>query len=151
VKLQLSLANTFQMQLICDCCGQPYYPSKSWQDNLEAVALGTERYAICPVCTQAPPEHVFTDPGYRRRCRYQVQRLQALYEFAKSHGTRGRMRKIEILYRGSTFALAVDGLSQNVDSEADLLRQLVELGISQAHAEDAISRLKATQKLIRIQ
>src|SRR5271169_5662156 len=139
------------MQLICNCCGQPYYPTKSWQDKLEAVILGTERYAICPVCTQAAPKHVFTDPGYRRRCRYQVQRLQALYELSKPRGTGGRMRKIEILYRGSRFALAVDGLSQNVDSEADLLRQLVELEITKAHAEDAISRLKATQKLIRLQ
>ena len=62
------------------------------------------------------------------------------------------MRKIEILYRGTRFALAVDGLSQNVDSEADLLKQLVELGITQSHAKDAIGRLKAaTQELIRLQ
>jgi hypothetical protein len=61
------------------------------------------------------------------------------------------MKKIEILYRGTEFALAVDGLSQNIESEADLLRQLVELGITQAYAENAISRLKATEKLVRLQ
>jgi hypothetical protein len=61
------------------------------------------------------------------------------------------MRKIEILYRGSTFALGVDGLSHKVDSEPDLVRQLLELGITRAHAEDAIGRLKATQKLTRLQ
>jgi hypothetical protein len=150
VKLQVNLANTLQMQLICNCCGQPYYPNKSWQDKLEAVIVGAERYAICPVCTQAPPMSVFANPVYRRRCRYEVRRLQALYELAKSRGKGERMRKIEILYRGSVFALAVDGLSHNVDSEEDLVRQLVGLGITKAHAADAINRLKAARELVRL-
>ncbi len=82
-RLQARLENTQAMQLLCNCCLQPYYPNKSWQDKLQAVFLGTERYAICPVCTQAPPEHIFTDAAYRRHCRYEVERLQVLYERAQ--------------------------------------------------------------------
>ncbi len=82
-KSEIRFENTQEMQLLCNCCLQPYYPNKSWQDNLQAVFLGAERYAICPVCTQSPPEHIFTDPAYRRRCRYQVERLQALYELTQ--------------------------------------------------------------------
>jgi hypothetical protein len=78
-KSEIRLENTQEVQLLCNCCLQPYYPNKSWQDKLEAVFLGAERYAVCPVCTQAPPEHIFIDPAYRRRCHYHVGRLEALY------------------------------------------------------------------------
>jgi len=76
---QIRLEPELEMQLLCNCCGQPYYPNKSWHDKLEALYFGSERYAVCPVCTQAPPEHIFIDPAYRRRCVYQVKRLQALF------------------------------------------------------------------------
>ena len=46
-------SNTLEVQLICNCCGQPYYPDKSWEDRLRAVIFGAERFAICPVCTAA--------------------------------------------------------------------------------------------------
>src|ERR1700686_4608601 len=79
---QIRLEYTQEMQLLCNCCGQPYYPNKSWQDRVEALYFGAERYAVCPLCTQAPPEHIFIDPAYHRRCHYQVKRLQALYNLA---------------------------------------------------------------------
>jgi hypothetical protein len=82
---QVRLEYTQEVQLLCNCCGQPYYPNKSFRDKLEALYFGAERFAICPVCTQAPPEHVFTDPAYRRRCHYQVKRLQVLYELARKN------------------------------------------------------------------
>ena len=82
-KPQVRLENTQELQLLCNCCGQPYYPTKSWQDKLEAVFVGTERYAICPVCTQSVSDRIFINPAYRRRCRRQVERLQALYEQAQ--------------------------------------------------------------------
>jgi len=61
------------------------------------------------------------------------------------------MRKIEILYRAGKFALALDGISQSFDNEADLLRELLASGITRAFAEDAIDRLKSTQKTVRLQ
>ena len=82
-KSEIRLEYTQEVQLLCNCCRQPYYPNKSWQDQLEAAFLGTERYAICPVCTQAPPEHIFSNAAYRKRCRYQVERLEALYKLAQ--------------------------------------------------------------------
>ena len=69
-----------ELQLRCDCCGQPYHPDKGWQDRLEAVLLGTERYAICPVCAQVPPQSVLSNPVYRKRCQLEVRRLQRQYE-----------------------------------------------------------------------
>jgi hypothetical protein len=80
---EIRLEHTQEVQLLCNCCLQPYYPNKSWQDKLEAVFVGAERYAVCPVCTQAPPEHIFIDPAYRKRCHYQVERLQAIYEASR--------------------------------------------------------------------
>lgn len=72
-----------RMELICGCCGQPYYPVKCWEDQLQAVLLGQEKFAICPICTQAPPAHVFPTAGYRARCIYEVRRLQRLWEAAQ--------------------------------------------------------------------
>lgn len=79
-KFEMQLSNSQQLQLICNCCGQPYYPDKSWQDKLAAVYYGTERYAICPVCTQAPPQDIFHSMAYRKRCLREVVRLELLYK-----------------------------------------------------------------------
>src|SRR5258708_39665541 len=94
-RLGMQLANVYQMQLICNCCRQPYYPNKGWEDRLEAVFLGTEKFAICPICTQAPPVPVLNDPKYQRRCVREVRRLQLLYEQAQKQNaeTRPRRRK----------------------------------------------------------
>lgn len=71
---------TQELQLLCPCCRQPYQPVKCWEDQLNAVIHGQEKFAICPVCTQAPSPHVFETAGYRRRCAYEVRRLQELWE-----------------------------------------------------------------------
>ena len=59
---------------------QPYYPNKSWEDRIRAIVFGTEKYAICPLCTQEVPDEVLHDEGYRRRCHREVARLQRLFE-----------------------------------------------------------------------
>src|SRR6266704_6064326 len=79
-------ANTQEVQLLCNCCGQPYHPNKSWEDRIRAIILGAEKYAICPLCTQAVPDHVFRNEGYRQRCHYEVARLQRLFESASMNG-----------------------------------------------------------------
>jgi hypothetical protein len=48
------------------------------------VIFGTERFAICPLCTQSPPRDVFQDEAHRRRCLAEVRRLQRLFEQAQS-------------------------------------------------------------------
>ena len=40
--LDMRPAETQEVQLICNCCGQPYHPDKSWEDRLRAVILGAE-------------------------------------------------------------------------------------------------------------
>ena len=91
--LEMSPAFTQEVQLICNCCGQPYYPNKSWEDRLRAVIFGAERFAVCPICTQSAPQDVFDNPEYRRRCFQEVRRLQKAYEKAmkaknKAHSSR---------------------------------------------------------------
>ena len=78
----LAYLNTQELQLLCHCCGQPYYPNKAWEDQLRAIVFGAEKYAICPLCTQEVAEDVFHDRAYRERCRSEVKRLQRLYEAA---------------------------------------------------------------------
>jgi len=78
--LGLGYLPTQEMQLICNCCGLPYHPDKSFEDKLKAIFLGTEKYAICPLCTQQVPDDTFRDEGYRSRCRKEVKRLQRMYE-----------------------------------------------------------------------
>ncbi len=51
--LQTRRAMSQDLQLICKCCGQPYQPAKCWHDQLDAVIQGQEKFAICPICTQA--------------------------------------------------------------------------------------------------
>src|SRR5580704_7442276 len=79
LRLEPQPACTLELQLMCKCCGQPYYPDKAWTDKLHAVYFGAERFAVCPVCTQAALEHVFPDPEYRRRCVREVRRLERMY------------------------------------------------------------------------
>jgi len=33
-------ALTLEVQLICNGCGQPYYPDKSWEDRIRAIVFG---------------------------------------------------------------------------------------------------------------
>jgi hypothetical protein len=53
LRLETQPACTLELQLLCKCCGQPYYPNKAWTDRLHAVYFGAERFAVCPVYTQA--------------------------------------------------------------------------------------------------
>ena len=89
LELETRLAETQEVPLICNCCGQPYYPDKSWEDRVRAVIFGAEKYAICPLCTQAVTDDVLHDEGYRRRCRYKVERLRELFE-AESNPNSGK-------------------------------------------------------------
>jgi hypothetical protein len=87
LSLEPQPACTLELQLLCRCCGQPYYPDKAWTDKLDAVYFGAERFAVCPVCTQAALEHVFPDPACRCRCVREVRRLQRMYvEEARASG-----------------------------------------------------------------
>ncbi|PYV54224.1 MAG: hypothetical protein DMG96_20030 [Acidobacteria bacterium] len=92
-KLSVRLENTQEVQLLCTCCGQPYYPTKAWQDKLQAIFVGAEKYAIGPVCTQKPSDDVFSDQNYRRRCRYHVERLQVLYELNRKKQGFGKPKR----------------------------------------------------------
>ncbi len=89
VGLEIRPADTQEMQLACNCCGQPYYPNKSWEDRIRAIIFGAEKYAMCPICTQAVPDDVLRNEGYRQRCHYEVARLQRLFESESKTHTRG--------------------------------------------------------------
>jgi hypothetical protein len=54
------------------------------------------------------------------------------------------MREIKVWHKAGKFALSIDGVYQNVENEADLLRQLLELEIPQDRAEASIRRIKQT-------
>jgi hypothetical protein len=82
LRLEMRPADTQEVQLVCNCCGQPYYPDKVLEDLVRAIAFGTEKYAMCPLCTQAVPGDVFRDGAYRQRCHYESARLQRLFESA---------------------------------------------------------------------
>jgi hypothetical protein len=91
-------ANTQEVQLQCNCCGQPYYPNKSWEDRIRAIVFGAEKYAMCPLCTQAVPDDLFRDEGYRQRCHRERARLQRLFE-SESEGHAGKVnRTVEPTY-----------------------------------------------------
>jgi hypothetical protein len=85
--LEMRPLDTQEVQLICNCCGQPYYPNKSWEDRIKAIVFGAEKFAMCPLCTQAVSDEVFRDESYRERCRREVARLQRLFEAAKKTNT----------------------------------------------------------------
>jgi hypothetical protein len=79
-------ADTQEVQLICNCCGQPHYPNKVYEDQQRAIIFGAEKYSMCPLCTQAVPDEVFRDGAYRQRCHYERARLQRLFESeSKTH------------------------------------------------------------------
>lgn len=80
--LEIRTSPTQEVQLICNCCGQPYYPNKSWEDRMRAIIFGAEKYSVCPLCTQEVQSDVFQDEGYRKRCRREVARLQQMFEVA---------------------------------------------------------------------
>ena len=77
--MEMRQADTLEVQLICNCCRQPYYPNKSWEDRIQAIIFGAEEYVICPLCTQEVPQEILSDAGYRARCHYKVERLRALF------------------------------------------------------------------------
>jgi predicted amidophosphoribosyltransferase len=80
--LEMRSSPTQEQQLICNCCGQPYYPNKSWEDRMRAIIFGAEKYSVCPLCAQEVQSDVFQDEGYRKRCRREVARLQQMFELA---------------------------------------------------------------------
>jgi hypothetical protein len=79
---EIRTSPTQEVQLICNCCGQPYYPNKSWEDRMRAIIFGAEKYSVCPLCTQEVQSDVFQDEGYRKRCRREVARLHQIFEVA---------------------------------------------------------------------
>jgi hypothetical protein len=83
--LEMRVSPTQEVQLICNCCGQPYYPNKSWEDRIRAIIFGAEKYSVCPLCTQEVPSDVFEDGGYRKRCQGEVARLQQMGFYSLSH------------------------------------------------------------------
>jgi hypothetical protein len=80
--LEMRTSPTQEVQLICNCCGQPYYPNKSWEDRMKAIIFGAEKFSVCPLCTQEVPSDVFQDEDYRMRCRREVARLQRMFDLA---------------------------------------------------------------------
>lgn len=62
--LEMRQADTQEMQLICNCCRQPYYPNKVREDQITAIIFGAEKYVLCPLCTQAVPDTVLRDEAY---------------------------------------------------------------------------------------
>jgi hypothetical protein len=38
--LEMRPADTQEVQLICNCCRQPYYPNKVWEDQQRAIIFG---------------------------------------------------------------------------------------------------------------
>ncbi|MGA3317562.1 MAG: hypothetical protein ABSC64_14115 [Candidatus Korobacteraceae bacterium] len=96
--LEMRPADTQEMQLICNCCGQPYYPNKAWEDRIRAIIFGAEDYAVCPLCTQAVPDDILHDEGYRQRCRYKVERLRELFEAENAAHSQRRRSTSEPTY-----------------------------------------------------
>ena len=84
LRIEARPAMTMEVHLICNCCRQPYHSEKCWQDQLNALIEGQEKFAICPVCTQAPPPHVYETTGYKRRCLHEVKRIYKLWENDKA-------------------------------------------------------------------
>lgn len=78
--LHLQQSDTQELQLICNLCGQPYYPNEAWEDQIEATIFGAEKYALCLLCTQTVPDAVVHDEAYRQRWRYKLARLRELFK-----------------------------------------------------------------------
>jgi hypothetical protein len=87
LRVDMRQTEKLEMQLLCNCCDQPYYPDKAWEDRLRATVFGAEQYAICPLCTQQVPTPVLADEGYRTRCRDTVEKWRALF-LAEKGGSR---------------------------------------------------------------
>jgi hypothetical protein len=86
--LEMRTSDTQEVQLICNCYAQPYYPNKSWEDRVRAIVFGAEKYAMCPLCARAVSDEVFRDESYTQRCRREVARLQRMFESANKTDTR---------------------------------------------------------------
>lgn len=80
LRLEMRPAETQELQLVCNCCGQPYHPDKACEDRLRAIVFGAEKYANCPSCTQEVPEQTLRDEGYRQRCRDTVTKWRKQFE-----------------------------------------------------------------------
>ena len=80
LRFEMRPVETQELQLICNCCGQPYYPDKAWEDRLRAIVFGAEKYANCPSCTQQVSEDVLSDSGYRQRCDVNFEKWRRMFE-----------------------------------------------------------------------
>jgi hypothetical protein len=98
----LRQAMTQEMQLVCECCEQPYSPNKSFEDRSDATVFGTEKYALCPRCTQAVPADVLTDRGYRLRCERHAAAMEHLKIKAEAGPRANQIRDL-------TFKVAAKG------------------------------------------
>jgi len=58
---------TQEVQLICKCCRQPYYPDSAYGASWDAMILGVEKFAICALCGQGVPPKMFESYNYRSR------------------------------------------------------------------------------------
>lgn len=61
------------------------------------------------------------------------------------------MRQIEILYQNGKFALLVDGATQPIHDEGDLLAKLIALDITKERAEGYIAQVKLTRQPTQVQ
>jgi len=53
--LEMRPADTQEVQVLCNCCGQPYHPDKSWEDRRRAVILGAEdELGMSPLAVTVP-------------------------------------------------------------------------------------------------
>ena len=96
--LEMCPADTQELQLICNCCRQPYYPNKVREDLIRAIVFGTEKYVMCPLCTQAVPQDCLHEAGYMNRCHFEVARLQRMFESESKTHTREANRMTEPTY-----------------------------------------------------
>ena len=72
--LHVGYLETLEVQLICRCCRQPYYPDKAWESQWDQVVLGAEKFAVCPICGQTAPQDKFESMNYRMRWLRAVKR-----------------------------------------------------------------------------
>ncbi len=67
--LEMRPVDTQEVQPICNCCGQPYYPNKSWEDRIKAIILGLRNMPSVRYVLKRFPPFLFADQaleGLRR-------------------------------------------------------------------------------------
>ena len=142
--LEMRQSVTQEVQLICSCCGQPYYPNKSWEDRVRAVLFGAEKYSICPLCTQQVPGYVFEDEAYRRRCRNQVERLQRLLDVeTKTRPTKEALAKEALAKEAlAKEAFAKEALAKEALAKEALAKEALakEAFAKEAFAKEALAK-----------